>query len=68
MFIYGVVLMKESWVEIYKIFREIWIKELEIVMVVVVRLRKLILVELCVLVSFKDVFLKKFFFFYVYVK
>lgn len=68
MFIYGVVLMKESWVEIYKIFREIWIKELEIVMVVVVYLRKLILVELFVLVSFKDVFLKKFFFFYVYVK
>lgn len=61
MFIYGVVPMKESWVEIYKIPRETWIKELETAMAVAVRSRKPTLAESSAPVSLKDVFLKKFF-------
>ena len=61
MFIYGAVPMKESWVEIYKIPRETWIKELETAMATAVRSRKPTLAESSAPVSLKDVFLKKFF-------
>lgn len=61
MFIYGAVPMKESWVEIYKIPRETWIKELETAMAAAVRSRKPTLAESSAPVSLKDVFLKKFF-------
>lgn len=53
--------MKESWVEIYKIPRETWIKELETAMAAAVRSRKPTLAESSAPVSLKDVFLKKFF-------
>lgn len=53
--------MKESWVEIYKIPRETWIKELETAMAAAVRSRKPTLAESSAPVSLKDVFLKNFF-------
>ena len=61
MFIYGAVPMNESWVEIYKIPRETWIKELETAMAAAVRSRKPTLAESSAPVSLKDVFLIKFF-------